>query len=75
MRYEMIREIFNSCSNNQMRDIFVFDVETDDPEEILKDYINTQEDIKDKTVLPDGTVIFEVVRSGLRQRYSFTPDD
>lgn len=75
MRYEMIREIFNSCSNNQMRDIFVSDVETDDPEEILKDYINTQEDIKDKTILPDGTVIFDVVRSGLRQRYSFTPDD
>ena len=75
MRYEMIREIFNSCSNNQMRDIYVSDIETDDPEEILKDYINTQEDIKDKTVLPDGTVIFEVVRSGLRQRYSFTPDD
>ena len=75
MKYEMIREIFNSCSNNQMRDVFVFDVETDDPEEILKDYINTQEDIKDKTILPDGTVIFDVVRSGLRQRYSFTPDD
>ena len=75
MRYEMIRENFNSCSNNQIRDIYVFDIETDDPEEILKDYINTQEDIKDKTVLPDGTVIFEVVRSGLRQRYSFTPDD
>ncbi len=75
MRYEMIREIFNSCSNNQMRDIYVFDVETDDPEEILKDYINTQEDIIDKTILPDGAVIFEVVRSGLRQRYSFTPDD
>ena len=75
MRYEMIREIFNSCSNNQMRDIYVSDVETDVPEKILQDYIKSKEEIKDKTVLPDGTVIFEVVRSGLRQRYSFTPDD
>ena len=23
MRYELIREIFNLCSNNQMRDVFV----------------------------------------------------
>ena len=75
MRYEMIREIFNSCSNNQMRDIYVFDVETEDPELILADYIGSKDEIKDKTILPDGTVIFEVIRSGLRQRYSFTPDD
>ena len=75
MRYEMIREIFNSCSNNQMRDIYVSTVETNDPELILADYIQSREDIKDKNELPDGTVIFEVVRSGLRQRYSFTPDD
>ena len=75
MRYEMIREIFNSCSNNQMRDIYVSEIETDDPESVLADYIKSKEEIKDKTELPDGTVIFEVVRSGLRQRYSFTPDD
>lgn len=75
MKYEMIREIFNSCSNNQMRDVYVFDVETDDPEEILMSYIQSKDEIKDKTVHPDGSVIFEVIRSGLRQRYSFTPDE
>ena len=75
MKYEMIREIFNSCSNNQMRDIYVSEVETEDPEEILQDYIKCKDEIKDKTILPDGSVIFDVVRSGLRQRYSFTPDD
>lgn len=58
-----------------MRDIYVFDVETEDPELILADYIGSKDEIKDKTILPDGTVIFEVIRSGLRQRYSFTPDD
>ena len=75
MKYEMIREIFNSCSNNQMRDVYVFEVETDDPEEILMGYIQSREEIKDKIVHDDGSVIFEVVCSGLRQRYSFTPDD
>ncbi len=31
MRYELIREIFNQCSGNQMRDVFASSVETDDP--------------------------------------------
>ena len=30
--YEMVREIKNLCPNNQMRDIFFEEVETDDPE-------------------------------------------
>ena len=36
MRYELIREIFNKCSGNQMRDVFVSTVETDDTEAYLK---------------------------------------
>ena len=31
MEYEMVREIKNLCPNNQMRDIFFDEVETDDP--------------------------------------------
>lgn len=75
MKYEMIREIFNQCSNNQMRDVFVSEVETEDPELVLMSYIKTKEEITDKIIHPDGTVIFNVVCSGLRQRYSFTPDE
>ena len=29
--YEMVREIPNLCRNNQMRDIFFEEVETEDP--------------------------------------------
>ena len=29
--YEMVREIQNLCANNQMRDVFFDEVETDDP--------------------------------------------
>ena len=31
MEYEMVREIKNLCPNNQMRDIFFDEVQTDDP--------------------------------------------
>ena len=30
--YEVVREIQNSCSGNQMRDVFFEEIETDDPE-------------------------------------------
>ena len=60
-----------------MRDVYVSQVDTQDPEKTLwdMDYVKNPDEIKDKTLYPDGTVIFNVVRSGLRQRYSFTPDE
>ena len=75
MRYEMIREIFNSCSNNQMRDVFVSEIETDDPEAVVMTYCKNREEIVDREDHADGTVIFHVITSGLRQRYGFTPDE
>ena len=29
--YELVREIENECGNNQMRDVFFEEIETDDP--------------------------------------------
>ena len=34
--YEMVREIPNLCANNQMRDVFFDEVETDDPVAYVK---------------------------------------
>ena len=34
--YEVIWEIFNKCPRNQMRDVFVDEVEIEDPEEYIK---------------------------------------
>ena len=31
MEYELVHEIKNHCPNNQMRDVFIEEVETDDP--------------------------------------------
>ncbi|MBR3262550.1 MAG: hypothetical protein IKF93_05470 [Lachnospiraceae bacterium] len=74
MRYEVIREIFNKCSGNQMRDVFVSTVETDDPEGYVRDLLKGKEVVIDKAVLQDGTIEFDVDIAGLKQRFSFTED-
>ncbi|MDO4206703.1 MAG: hypothetical protein Q4D15_03805 [Lachnospiraceae bacterium] len=74
MRYEVIREIFNKCSGNQMRDVFVSTVETDDPEGYVRNLLKGKEVVIDKAVLQDGTIEFDVDIAGLKQRFSFTED-
>ena len=74
MRYEVIREIFNKCSGNQMRDVFVSTVDTDDPEGYVRDLLKGKEVVIDKVVLQDGTIEFDVDIAGLKQRFSFTED-
>ena len=34
--WEVVREIENQCANNQMRDIFFDEIETDDPVEWVR---------------------------------------
>ena len=34
--YEVIWEIFNKCPRNQMRDVFVDEIEIEDPEEYVQ---------------------------------------
>lgn len=75
MRYELIREIFNQCSNNQMRDVFVSEVETGDTDAMARSYCTGQSFTLDKTVREDGAIIYDLVVDGLRQRMSFTPDE
>ena len=74
MRYEMIREIFNKCSGNQMRDVFVSTIETDDPEGYVRNLLKGREVVIDRDVLKDGTITFDVDVAGLKQRFSFTED-
>ena len=74
MIYELIREIFNQCSNNQMRDVFVSEVETDDTDSVANSYCTGARSTMSKELLPNGTIIYELDNDGLRQRLSFTPD-
>ncbi|MCB6741887.1 hypothetical protein, partial [Blautia sp. 210820-DFI.6.14] len=66
--YEVIWEIFNKCPRNQMRDVFVEEVEIEDPEEYIKKKFQGKEVSYDKTVLNDGTIIFDIVTSQIKQR-------
>ncbi|MBP3413370.1 MAG: hypothetical protein J6K89_08950 [Oscillospiraceae bacterium] len=75
MRYELIREIYNQCSNNQMRDVFVSEVDTSDPALVMSHYCNSSEDVLEREDLGNGVVCFHLVSHGLRQRFTFTPDD
>ena len=70
--YEVVREIENQCGNNQMRDVFFDEVETDDPvayvRSILKD--------KNPEITVDepgpGKVNIYVSVSGMTQKFLFT---
>ena len=70
--YETVWEIFNLCPNNQMRDVFFDEIETDDPEEFIKNKFKDKEFSYDKTVMEDGTIVFDILTAGIRQRYTFT---
>lgn len=70
-KYELCCEIFNQCSNNQMRDISFEEVSVEDPGA----YVRTMEPcaVIEEEVLSDGSHIYHTDTAGLRKRYSFTP--
>ena len=70
--YETVWEIFNKCANNQMRDVFIEELELDDTDEYVKNKFQGREVAIDKTVREDGTIIYDIVASGIHERYSFT---
>lgn len=73
MEYELVREIPNLCPNNQMRDIFFDEVQTDDPVTYVRDFLrdNQVEITVDRK--EDGTVTVYAVADGLTQKFIFTP--
>lgn len=70
--YEAVWEIFNLCSGNQMRDVFVEEMELDDLDAFIQEKFKGEDVSYEKTVHEDGTVIFDIQTSQIRQRYSFT---
>lgn len=70
--YEVVWEIFNQCSNNQMRDIFFEETTIADVEEYVKKKFAGKDVSYDKTVLENGTIVFDILASGMKQRISFT---
>ncbi|MGI6017674.1 MAG: hypothetical protein ACOX8M_02530 [Marvinbryantia sp.] len=70
--YEVVWEIFNLCSNNQMRDVFIEEIETTDPEAYVRQKFAGKEVTYEKTILENGTIVFDIMTSEIKQRMSFT---
>ena len=70
--YELVREIQNLCRNNQMRDIFFEEVETDDPEGYVRSLLRGKEVILTSDKRDDGGVTVYADCDGLTQKFIFT---
>jgi hypothetical protein len=70
--YEVVHEIFNSCSNNQMRDIFFEERSIDDLEAYIRSKHKDHSLTMEREDLADGTIIYHVHTAGIDQRYTFT---
>ncbi|MFI3312976.1 MAG: hypothetical protein R3Y62_03740 [Eubacteriales bacterium] len=71
--YELVREIQNNCSRNQMRDVFFEEVNVKSPEEYVRNLVKGRD--VELTVEPDeggGATIF-VTSGGVEQKFIFTP--
>ena len=71
--YEMVREIQNLCPNNQMRDIFFDEVETDDPESYVRSFLKGKATGVSVDSRADGSVTVYASCDGITQKFIFTP--
>ena len=71
--YEMVREIKNLCPNNQMRDIFFEEVETEDPVAYVKQFLKGKAVSVSGEFGAAGVVTVYADCDGLIQKFVFTP--
>ncbi len=72
-QYELVREIQNLCRNNQMRDVFFEEVETDDPEGYVRELLKGKLVSLTADRRADGGVTVFADCDGLTQKFIFTP--
>ena len=71
--FEMVREIQNLCRNNQMRDVFFDEVETEDPEAYVREILKGQAVEVTTDRRQDGSMTVYASCSGVTQKFVFTP--
>ena len=71
--YEMVRQIHNLCPNNQMRDIFFDEVQTDDPAAYVRDFLRGKATQISVDAGAHGAVTVYATCDGLVQEFVFTP--
>ena len=70
--FELVREIKNLCPNNQMRDVFFQEVETEDPAEYVRQLLKGKEVELSTEAGAEGAVTVHAVCDGLIQKFVFT---
>ena len=70
--YEVVREVENQCANNQMRDIFFEEIETDDPIAWLRGFVKGADVKMDIDRRADGNLTVFVESGGVSQKFLFT---
>ena len=71
--YEVVREIENQCSRNQMRDVFFDEIETDDPLEAVRGLLKDEgEAVLTLEKHSDESLTVYADCSGMIQKYLFT---
>ena len=73
VQYELVREIQNLCRNNQMRDVFFQEIETENPAEYVRDLLKSSDAALTEDRKPDGSVTVYASCDGLTQKFIFTP--
>ena len=73
MEYELVHEIKNLCPNNQMRDIFFREIETEDPVEYVRRSVKGEILQLEADRKADGSVTVHASIDGLIQTFTFTP--
>ena len=71
--YEMVREIKNLCPNNQMRDIFFDEVQTDDPQEYVQTFLKGRAVKLSCEYGSEGKITVYADCDGMIQQFVFTP--
>jgi len=57
-----------------MRDVFVSEIETDNPDEYIKQFLVGGKVSFEKSINDEGSIIFDVQADDLKQRYTFTAE-
>jgi len=71
-KYEIIREIFNKCSGNQMRDVYIEEAEVEDTNEYMERYRKGHQCEEECFTSEDGSIVYDLVIDGLKQRVTFS---
>ncbi len=70
-QYEVVREVQNLCANNQMRDVFFDEIETDDPVAYVRSLVKDRQVEIEVDRAADRMTVY-VNATGTSQKFLFT---